>query len=96
MPESKGAMQRRKTRIVQLDSDDTDRNVLPLSTLISFLENFVLKRCRKRLTRTQEEEQTPPPLGLEVFGLACGLNFKCECGAKMVTVVAESTEKCGR
>jgi hypothetical protein len=63
-----------------------NRNIiLPLSGLVKFLEeNFVCKRCRKCLTSSiganDDDEQQRPPLGLEVFGLACGLNFTCDCG----------------
>jgi hypothetical protein len=35
------------------------------------------------LIKPSPNEQRPhPPLVLEVFGLACGLNFQCVCGAK--------------
>jgi hypothetical protein len=77
---------RRKTNF-KLETEDktlTDRNVIiPLHSLISFLEqNFVCKRCRKRLSTGQSSaDQSLPPFELEVFGLACGINFKCDCGA---------------
>jgi hypothetical protein len=80
----------RKTLHV-LDGDDkcsTDRNIiLPLDSLVAFLEeNFVCKRCRHRLTTTTRfagsREQSEPPRVLEIFGLACGINFNCPCGAQ--------------
>jgi hypothetical protein len=77
-----------------------NRNIiLPLlDRLVSFLENnFVCKCCRNRLTRC-DKEQSEPPLGLEVLGLACGLNFKCYCGAQdslWLKVVPESLHKIG-
>jgi hypothetical protein len=65
------------------DRSTMDRNtILPLDNLVSFLENsFVCKRGRHRFTRCNEE-QSEPPLGLEVFGLAFGLTFNCCCGAR--------------
>jgi hypothetical protein len=74
----------RTTTSLILDSDmesTTNRNViLPLDGLLLFLENnFCCKRCHKSLKRC-DDAQPIPPLGLEVFGLACGLNFKCACG----------------
>jgi hypothetical protein len=78
---------RRKTSYI-LDREDkstSHRNILlPLDTLVTFLsENFVCKRCHKRLTQNAGDDEQPlPPLGLEGFGLAFGLNFKCDCGAK--------------
>jgi hypothetical protein len=70
-----------------LDSDDddtTNRNVLlPLKGLVCFIEtNFCFKRCHKTLKRCREEQQPFPPLGLEVFGIAFGLNFNCACGVQ--------------
>jgi hypothetical protein len=53
---------------------DGSRNIiLPLDSLISFLcENFSCKKCRVLLK--------PGVFGLDVFGLACGINFNCKCG----------------
>jgi hypothetical protein len=70
-----------------LDSDDdntTNRNVLlSLKGLLCFIEtNFCCKRCHKTLKRCPEEQQPVPPLGLEVFGIAFGLNFNCACGVQ--------------
>jgi hypothetical protein len=72
-----------------LDSDNdnsTNRNVLlPLKGLLCFIEtNFCCKRCHKSLKRCPEEQQPVPPLGLEVFGIAFGLNFNCACGVKKI------------
>jgi hypothetical protein len=42
------------------------------------------------------EQQQESPLGLKVFGLACGINFSCECGARgsiCPIIVADSKEK---
>jgi hypothetical protein len=69
------------------DSDNdnsTNRNVLlPLKGLLCFMEtNFTCKRCHKSLKRCPEEQQPVPPLGLEVLGIAFGLNFDCACGVK--------------
>jgi hypothetical protein len=77
-----------------LDREDRltmDRNIiLPLDRLVYFLENtFDCKRCPNRLTRC-DKERSEPPLGLEVFGLACGLNFNC-----WPKVVPESLHKIG-
>jgi hypothetical protein len=70
-----------------LDSESdntTNRNVLlPLKGLLCFIEtNFSCKRCHKSLKRCPEEQQPVPPLGLEVFGVAFGLNFNCACGVQ--------------
>jgi hypothetical protein len=93
---------RRKTLHV-LDREDKltmDRNIiLPLDRLVSFLENnFVCKRCRHRLTTRCNKEQFEPPLVLEIFGLACGLNSNCRCGAQdslRPKVVEEALPKIG-
>jgi hypothetical protein len=90
---------RRKTAFT-IDLDDkalTDRNIIiPLDKLIKFIEtNFVCKRCRKRLD-TCNPVETKPKLGFEIFGLACGLNFECGCGAEdrlRPSVVSESQSK---
>jgi hypothetical protein len=80
-----------------IDSVNINRNViLPLDGLLCFIENnFCCKRCHKSLKRSTRGEATPP-LGLEVFGLACGLNFKCGCGEKQSlrpVVVPSATHK---
>ena len=95
-------LDRDRKRRRSLTSDTIDcvtkkRNViLPLNQLLEFIENsFCCKRCNKTLTRCDEEQQVPP-LGLEVFGLACGLNFKCECGMReslRPVTVPEATPK---
>ena len=66
------------------EQENQNRNVLlPLDSLIVFLEeNFMCKICRRSIKRSNEDGQQTPLLGLEVFGLACGLNFSCDCGAK--------------
>jgi hypothetical protein len=83
---------RRRTSMTIDNTSGEDSNysvtrniILPLDGLVKFLEeNFVCKRCRKCLTTSVgangDDEQQRPPLGLEVFGLACGLNFNCDCG----------------
>jgi hypothetical protein len=65
------------------DSRNVNRNVvLPLHHLLSFTENnFCCKRCHKTLNNCPGK-QTASPLGLEIFGVAAGLNFQCDCGAK--------------
>lgn len=75
----------RKTSIV-LDSDNKStakRNViLPLDGLIYFLEDhFCCKKCCRSIKKCADE-QPQSSLVLEVFGLVCGINFKCTCGAK--------------
>jgi hypothetical protein len=80
-----------------IDSGNINRNViLPLSDLISFLEkNFCCRLCHKSLNE-RAENQAVRPLQLEIFGLACGLNFQCECGIKTSlrpTVVPEAVAK---
>ena len=74
---------RRRLTSDALDNVNINRNViLPLDSLLFFIEhNFCCKRCHKSLTRCADV-QVVPPLGLEIFGLACGLNFKCDCGVK--------------
>jgi hypothetical protein len=92
---------RRQTnfKIVAGDKSILDRNViLPLSSLVKFIENnFVCKRCRKRLISTGlAEHQSQAPFELEVYGLACGINFRCDCGAAASLrpdVIAESAPK---
>ena len=78
-----------KRRLTSTTLDDEQENqnrniLLPLDSLIAFLENnFMCKKCRRTIKRSEDEDgQQTPPLGLEVFGLACGLNFSCDCGAK--------------
>jgi hypothetical protein len=93
-------IKRRKTnfKIETGDKTVTDIDVIiPLYHLISFLEKHFVwcKRCRKRLT-TGHFEQSQPPFELDVFGLACGINFKCDCGAAASLrpeVVTESKTK---
>jgi hypothetical protein len=75
----------------------TNRNIiLPLDGLLQFLEqNVCCKECRKSIN-TLPNEQPHSPLVLEVFGLACGLNFQCACGAKASIhppVVPEALDK---
>jgi hypothetical protein len=77
-----------------------DRNIIPpLDRLVSFLEiNFVCKRCHHKLTRCDDEQYEPPVVLLEVFGLTCGLNFNCRCGAQdslRPKVVEEALPKIG-
>jgi hypothetical protein len=70
---------------LESESDNTtNRNVLlPLKGLLCFIEtNFSCKRCHKTLKRCPEEQQPVPHLGLEVFGVAFGLNFNCACGVQ--------------
>jgi hypothetical protein len=43
-------------------------------------ENFSCKICHKSIKNCGTEHQAVPPLGLEVFGIACGLHFQCDCG----------------
>ena len=92
-------LDRDRKRRRRLTSDTLDSvNILPLNQLLNFIENsFCCKRCNKTLTRcNEEEEEEVRPLGLEVFGLACGLNFKCECGAQeslRPVTVPEATSK---
>jgi hypothetical protein len=64
---------RRKTAM----SIDGRNVILPLETLVKFLDgNFVCKRCHKSLQANDIDE----PLRLEVWGVACGINFQCGCG----------------
>ena len=93
------AVKRRKTSVT-LDSEDastTNRNILlPVDTLLSFIEdNFCCKQCR-RVFKTKSVDDVPATddqaassdnaqdphkaLSLEIFGIACGTNFNCECG----------------
>jgi hypothetical protein len=70
-----------------LDGDNNDLTngnvLLPLKGLLCFTEtNFCCKCCHKSLKRCPKEQQPVPPLGLEVFGIAFGLNFHCACGVK--------------
>jgi hypothetical protein len=70
--------------ILDLDEPSTmSRNVLlPLDGLLSFLElNFCCKRCHRSISKSSIEQPTSP-LGLEIIGLACGLNFNCFCGGE--------------
>jgi hypothetical protein len=90
----RNAKRRRTSMILDNTSIDdsnysVNRNILlPLDGLVKFLEeNFACKRCHKSLTSVasandDDAQQQRPPLGLEVFGLACGLNFCCDCGTK--------------
>jgi hypothetical protein len=75
------AAKRQKTKVV-LDGEDasTHRNiVLPLNSLLRFLEeNFCCRRCRTQINISDDGYK---PLGLEVFGVACGINFNCKFGA---------------
>jgi hypothetical protein len=88
-------VQRRKTAIV-LDSDDhatTNRNILlSLESLLSFISNnFCCKRCHKSMQGCVETS-----LQLGVFGIACGLNFNCDCGVSnslRPNIVPDATEK---
>jgi hypothetical protein len=82
---------RSKTSVVLDDEDAAGRNIiLPLDTLLSFLEeNFSCKVCRTVF-------QAKNSLQLEVFGIACGLNFNCACGVSASlrpTTVPEATPK---
>ena len=86
-PLDRDRKRRRRLTSDTLDSVNKNRNViLPLNQLLNFIENsFCCRRCHKSLTRCDEEqEEEVRPLGLEVFGLACGLDFKCECGCERV------------
>jgi hypothetical protein len=67
---------RRKTSIAVDHEEGMSRNViLPLDLLQRFLcDNFSCKTCRCVLK--------PSMLDLDIFGLACGLNFNCRCGLK--------------
>jgi hypothetical protein len=95
---------RRKTSHV-LDSSVEDKStmnrniILPLDRLVLFLEtNFVCKRCRNKLSTFVDNDESKPPLRFDVFGLACGLNFHCRCGAQdslRPKVVDESLHKIG-
>jgi hypothetical protein len=81
------------------DKSTMNRNIiLPLDRLVSFLEsNFVCKCCCNKLT-TFDDEKSKPPLGFDIFGIACGLNFNCRCGAQdslRPKVVDESLQKIG-
>jgi hypothetical protein len=60
----------------ECESSSTNRNILVyVQSLASFIEsNFICKRCHITLKRCRE-----PPLRLEVFGIACSINFNCEC-----------------
>ena len=64
-------------------NDTSNRNIIiPLARLVLFLEhNFCCKKCHKGFQES-EEERGAPSLGLEVFGVAFGLNFKCVCGSE--------------
>jgi hypothetical protein len=87
------AVKRSRTTIL-LDSGvpaTVTRNIiLPLATLVRFLEdNFCCRHCRTvfktRVTDeppgTDENYQDPHKvLQVEIFGLACGINFNCQCG----------------
>jgi hypothetical protein len=76
------ADKRQKTKVV-LDAEDasTHRNLsVPLNSLLRFLEeNFCCWGCRRQINISDDGYYKP--LGLEVFGVACGLNFNCVCGA---------------
>jgi hypothetical protein len=54
---------------------DGSRNIiLPLDGLLTFLkENFSCRTCRVTVK--------PGMFDLDIFGLACGLNFNCNCGS---------------
>jgi len=82
-PLDKEHHRRRSLTADVIDQMTVNRNViLPLDQLLFFIENnFLCRQCSRKLTKS-EDKQDVPPLGLEVFGLAVGLNFKCECGAK--------------
>ena len=82
-PMEKERRRRRSLTSDVLDEMTVNRNViLPLDQLLRFIEdNFICRRCNRRLTKS-EDIRDIPPLGLEVFGLAVGLNFKCGCGVK--------------
>ena len=98
-PLDRDRKRRRRLASDTLDSVNKNRNViLPLNQLLNFIENsFCCKRCHTSLTRCDEEqEEEVRPLGLGVFDLACGLNFKCECGVRQSlrpATVPEATPK---
>ena len=61
--------ERRQTSVSVLGS----RNILlPLDGLLTFLQNFSCRQCRVFVK--------PDTINIDVFGLACGLNFNCKCG----------------
>jgi hypothetical protein len=77
------------------ETSTTNRNMLlPINTFLKFLENNI---CCKRFVTLFSKQNVVNDEGstnaseavqvlhnvlcLEVFGLACGLNFNCECGA---------------
>jgi hypothetical protein len=98
--ESERNTKRRKTSYILDSADKTTTNwniLLPLDGLLQFLQQrFCCKKCRKSIKTLPNEQPHHPPLVLEVFGLACGLNFQCACRAKASLrppVVAEEQEK---
>jgi hypothetical protein len=76
------AAKRQKTKVA-LNAEDASahrNSLVPLNSLLRFFleENFCCRDCRAQINISDDGCK---PLGLEVFGVACGLNFNCVCGA---------------
>jgi hypothetical protein len=71
--------ERNKKRRQTAMSIDVMNIILPLKALVQFLDcNFCCKRCHKSLpVQSCDGDEA---LHLEVFGISCGINFRCNCG----------------